>query len=61
MQKNIQVIGSERHRWFKTLEKNPSSVTFGFYSCHNPFSRGDHGEGAWSHFYQVLNDREADL
>ncbi|MCP5007243.1 MAG: alkaline phosphatase family protein [Planctomycetes bacterium] len=54
-------IGSERHRWFKTLERNPSSITFGFYSCHDPFSRSDNGEGAWSHFYQVLKDRDADF
>lgn len=53
-------LGIER-KWFKTLPNNPNKITFGFYSCHDPYSTNDHSEGAWSHFYQTLTDKEADF
>ena len=54
-------MGGEHDYWFRTLPKNPQSLQFGFYSCHDPFSVKPNSEGAWDKFYDVLNERRADF
>ncbi|WP_417811270.1 alkaline phosphatase D family protein [Thalassospira alkalitolerans] len=54
-------LGGDHQYWFRTLAKNPQSLLFGFYSCHDPFSVKPNNEGAWDKFYDVLNERQADF
>jgi alkaline phosphatase D len=52
-------LGSTHEHWFKTLPSEITSLSFGFYSCHDPFSMSPHSDGAWPRFRQILKDRNA--
>jgi alkaline phosphatase D len=52
-------LGRFNKHFFKTQQTNPEKLTFGFYSCHDPFSQKPHSTGAWPSFLQVLKDKSA--
>jgi len=52
-------IGYQDIKSFITLPDSPKKISFGFYSCHDPFSHVPYMEGAWPHYYSVLKDRNA--
>lgn len=51
-------IGGDRPRFFVTPPKASSTLTFGFYSCHDPIS-ADGSAGAWPLMHQQLADQRA--
>lgn len=51
-------IGIDTPRSFSTMPKSPTSIAFGFYSCHDPIS-ADGSYGAWPHFKEALRDSNA--
>lgn len=51
--------GSQHQYWFHTQPEAPTSLCFGFYSCHDPFSVKPASEGAWDQFRDVLENRKA--
>ncbi len=54
-------IGSNNENWFNTMPLDNMNVRFGYYSCHDPFSRADYGEGMWPSFYQLLKEKQANF
>lgn len=52
-------LGGDHKYCFRTLPEQMSSLRFGFYSCHDPYSFKPSSEGAWESFYDVLVDRKA--
>lgn len=52
-------IGNQESRYFDSLPQDLSKITFGFYSCHDPFSNIDHGEGAWPSFFNAMSESSA--
>ncbi|MDD0973771.1 alkaline phosphatase D family protein [Pseudomonas fontis] len=51
-------IGGDTPKLFMTPASNPESLTFGFYSCHDPIS-ADGSAGAWPLLHQQLQDQRA--
>jgi len=52
-------FGFEKAHCFKTPPQESNAVTFGFFSCHDPFKKGTSGIDLWDDFYDVLNEHEA--
>jgi len=52
-------LGRFNKHSFKTQHSNPEKLTFGFYSCHDPFSQKPHSTGAWPSLLQILKDKNA--
>ncbi len=52
-------IGHQQKAFFETLPAAPGRLTFGYYSCHDPFSTTSHSEGAWPNYYEALVERQA--
>lgn len=52
-------LGGGHQYWFRTLPKSITSLVFGFYSCHDPFSVNPTSEGAWGQFNLVMEERKA--
>lgn len=52
-------IGYQEIKYFRTQPKDPNEITFGFYSCHDPFSNRTHSEGAWPIYQDVLREKKA--
>lgn len=50
-------IGHQGKKFFRALPANLSSVTFGYFSCHDPFSSVSNSEGAWPLYYQTMVNR----
>lgn len=52
-------IGYQDRPFFDALPENLSNITFGFFSCHDPFSTATRSEGAWPLYYDTLVERNA--
>ncbi|HSR66434.1 MAG TPA: alkaline phosphatase D family protein [Acidobacteriota bacterium] len=56
-------LGYQQELKFRTQAKKPDKVTFGLYSCHNPYDK--HGNltnmEMWNWFGEILQDRNADF
>jgi len=51
---------AEAHH-FKTLSEQTKTLTFGYFSCHDPFKRGTSGMGLWDDFYAMLDEHDANF
>ncbi len=50
-------IGHQRKKFFHALPASLNTMTFGYFSCHDPFSFDHFNEGAWSLYYQTMVNR----
>ena len=50
-------IGHQRKRFFHALPASLNNMTFGYFSCHDPFSYDSPSDGAWSAYYQTMVNR----
>ncbi|WP_271274321.1 alkaline phosphatase D family protein [Aliamphritea hakodatensis] len=50
-------IGHQGKKFFHALPANLNNLTFGYFSCHDPFSSVSHSEGAWPLYYQTMVNR----
>lgn len=52
-------IGYSNRPFFDALPEDLSRITFGFFSCHDPFSTATRSEGAWPLYFDALVERGA--
>ncbi|WP_315983537.1 hypothetical protein [Aliamphritea spongicola] len=50
-------IGHQGKKFFHALPADLNNLTFGYFSCHDPFSSVSHSEGAWPLYYQTMVNR----
>lgn len=56
-------FGFEKDHCFKTphISSKHKEVTFGLFSCHDPFKKGTSGIDLWDDFYDILNEYHANF
>jgi len=54
------IIGRHIPHSFKTISKDNNSLTFGLYSCHDPY-KNNSGTLPWKHFFSVLTEMDSDF
>ncbi len=52
-------FGFEKEHSFQTLPEEPQDITFGYFSCHDPFKKGTSGIDLWDDFYDILTEYQA--
>jgi alkaline phosphatase D len=54
------IIGRQDIHSFKTISASREKLSFGLYSCHDPFKKNS-DDAPWRHLYNVLNEVNADF
>ena len=57
---NTVCIGRETTHTFKTLSTNDDRLSFGLYSCHDPYKQNS-GTAMWRQLYQALKETQSDF
>lgn len=52
-------FGFEKEHSFQTPPEEPQNITFGYFSCHDPFKKGASGIDLWDDFYDILTEYQA--
>jgi alkaline phosphatase D len=52
-------FGFENPHCFTTPLEKPTEVTFGYFSCHDPFKKGTSGMDLWEDFFTILTEYRA--